>query len=412
MEMNRRFQGWIILLIFLLATYSPPVSAEGQIEPVLLIRLTLKPQVTLRGLGPITLYYRSEKDLAEKPHFSSASWQKVEDAAIYHQLSWQVTMVDGQLILHSEQGDLITGDLPILLHNSGSGFELNGADYPGNLILWPDADEGLIILNEVGLEDYVCGVLGSEAYASWSLEALKANAVAIRSYTIHSLGKHDAFDLCAENHCQVYRGLPQAAVFRAAVTATAGEVLTWRGTPINAVYHSSSGGRTRNNEDVWCGLPLPYLRSVEDFDHDGRNYQWPNAYLCSVEELAHGLILPGEQALQVTPIPSVNGERVGFWFGGTSGGRGLKNEELRRLLGLPSANFRVFCYPEQTEITQPIVLPPGASLLFVGTGSGHGVGLSQWGAAALAARGYTYQQILRHYYGTEVDWENYATAVR
>ena len=153
--MNRRFQ-LTLLLILLIALYIQPGSVQGQSEPVLLIKLTLAPQVTFRCLGPITLFYRTEKDLVEKPHFASASWEKIEEVAIYHQPSWRVTTVDGQLILRSEEGDLITGDLPLLLKNSGHGFELNGARYPGNLILWPEADEGLIILNEVGLEDYVC----------------------------------------------------------------------------------------------------------------------------------------------------------------------------------------------------------------------------------------------------------------
>jgi stage II sporulation protein D len=368
--------------------------------------------VILGSLGPIILFYRTEKSLNEKPYLASNSWRKVEAVEIYHQLNWQVKMVDGQLSLHSEQGDLITGDLPLLLHNSGAGFELNGVRYPGNIILWPDADEGLIILNEVGLEDYVCGVLGSEAYASWPLEALKANAVAIRSYTMYSIGKHGSFDLCAGDHCQLYRGLPQAEVFQTAVALTTGEVLTWQGRPINAVYHSSSGGRTRNNEDVWKGSPLPYLRSVEDFDQEGRNYQWPCFYLFSVEELVRRLDLPVAEELRVTLLSTDSGMGASIWFDGASEGKGFKNEEIRQLLGLPSANFQIYCYPEQTKITEAITLPPGAGLLFVGTGSGHGVGLSQWGAAALAARGYTYRQILHHYYGTEIHWGNYATDVR
>lgn len=80
----------------------------------------------------------------------------------------------------------------------------------------------------------------------------------------------------------------------------------------------------------------------------------------------------------------------------------LRNEELRRLLSLPSPTFRVFIQPEGTEITEAVTLPPGTNLLFTGKGAGHGVGLSQWGAAALAKQGYSYREILRHYYGPEV----------
>ena len=166
--------------------------------------------------------------MAPSHPLSVAPWQEVNGGTIRHQLTWRVDLVDGRIILASEQGDVVTTDLPLMLCSpDGSGFELNGAYYPGALILWPE--DGLVFFNEVGLEDYVCGVLGSEAYASWPLEALKANAVAIRSYTLYSLGKHGTFDLCDTIHCQVYRGLPEEAVFRTAVTATAGEIQDGKG---------------------------------------------------------------------------------------------------------------------------------------------------------------------------------------
>jgi stage II sporulation protein D len=322
------------------------------------------------------------------------------------QLSWQVQMIDGRIILISEKGDTIGSELPLMLRSTEGGFILNEQVYPGILLLWPKEDH-LLFFNDVDLEDYVCCVLGSEAYAGWPLEALKANAVAIRSYALYSRGKHGVYDLCAGEHCQVYRGLPQAEVFRTAVTVTTGQVLTWQGAPINAVYHSSSGGRTRNNEEVWAGAPLPYLRAVDDYDHDGQKYQWPQTYRYSVEKLSRELGIPDAERLVVTPLYNPAGERIGFRFDGGSTGIQLKNEELRRLLGLPSGKFRVFAGPEQTELTQRITLPCATTLLFVGNGAGHGVGLSQWGAAALAARGFTYREILRHYYGTEVTLEHY-----
>lgn len=243
---------------------------------------------------------------------------------------------------------------------------------------------------------------GSEAYAGWPLEALKANAVAIRSYTLYSLGKHGTFDLCDTSHCQVCRGLPGEAIFWTAVAGTAGEILSWQGRPINAVYHSSSGGRTRNNEEVWPGPPLPYLRAVEDFDQDGGNYQWPQQYLFSWTELTQALGVAADRELSLVPFYNHTGELLGFWLYSYRMEQQLRNEELRRLLSLPSPTFRVFIQPEGTEITEAVTLPPGTNLLFTGKGAGHGVGLSQWGAAALAKQGYSYREILRHYYGPEV----------
>ena len=398
--MNGRIVA-LVLMLGIVFLSQAPVGSEHPAVPALTVKLSLEPPVTLRCLGPATLFYLPENALAPKPPLSAAPWREVDGGTIRHQLAWRVDLVDGRIILASEQGDWVTADLPLMLcSGDGGGFELNGAIYPGALLLWPE--DGLLFFNEVSLEDYVCGVLGSEAYAGWPLEALKANAVAIRSYTLYSLEKHGTFDLCDTIHCQVYRGRPQEAVFRTAVTETAGEILSWQGAPINAVYHSSSGGRTRNNEEVWVGPPLPYLRSVEDFDQDGRNYQWPQHYLFCWAELTEALGVAVDRELRMVPFFGATGERLGFRFYSHLTGKKLRNEELRRLLSLPSPNFRIFIYPEETEITQAVTLPPGTNLLFTGRGAGHGVGLSQWGAAAMASWGYSYRQILRHYYGSEV----------
>ena len=397
----------IFLLILGLNLLSlTPVEALGNTPFYLSFKLTLVPPVTLGFLGPVTLFYQPEKSLARKPHLPLSSWREVEGGAINQRLSWQAQLANGRITLVSAKGDTISSELPLMLRSTERGFMLNGEVYPGTLLLWPEGDN-LLFFNEVHLEDYVCGVLGSEAYSGWPLEALKANAVAIRSYTLYSLGKHTYYDLCADEHCQVYRGLPRATVFRTAVTATAGEILTWQGAPINAVYHSSSGGRTRNNEEVWAGPPLPYLRAVDDFDQDGKNYQWPRTYRFTLEELSRVLGFSGEKELVVTPLYNQNEERVGFSFDGEGRAVQLRNEEIRRLLSLPSAKFRVLICPEEMELTQGGTLPLTTTFLFLGNGSGHGVGLSQWGAAALAAQGYTYRQILRHYYGSAVRFEYY-----
>ena len=231
--------------------------------------------------------------------------------------------------------------------------------------------------------------------------------------------------------------MPQAPAFLSAVAATRGEVLTWEGRVINAVYHASSGGFTQNNEDVWEGPALPYLRGVEDFDQNGEMYYWPESFFFSGEELAGKLGLKGHGALEIFPVTA--GERgfsgLGFRRVKEPGEIVVRYETIRRLLRLPGPNFRFYkvktdelgaaagrleelalgrgmeidgkVYVEAKvrlaltveEIRGRTVIGPGEGVLVIGRGAGHGVGLSQWGARALAEKGQGYQEILRHYYG-------------
>mgnify|MGYP000847447515 FL=1 len=434
-------RSMVIASLFLFIFITCASAAD---EPCLSVKLSLEPPFSLSFSGKVELFYHQEGRLEQKPNLKLNSWSLVNTGELKPNVKWQVHLAKGKIILSSESGDRISSELPLMLRSSpGDGIEINGWKYPGALQLWPT--ENLLVFNELELEEYVVGVLGCEAYAGWSVEALKANAVAIRTYTLYGLGKHQEYDLCDQVHCQIYRGSRLSSVFKEAVLACKGEVLTWQGDLINAVYHSSSGGRTRNNEEVWTGSPLPYLRAVEDFDHQGRNFHWPQAYLFSRGELAKVLGFSGEQGIEVIPACSEAGQRLGFNFRSEHNGeeKQFKNESLRWLFSFPSANFRVFKVKERAiqegvtedsgfslgtatinnqeirltvsmtskikgeEITQGVNLGPTDRLLFIGTGSGHGVGLSQWGAAALAEKGYNYKQILRHYYGDEVRLRKY-----
>ena len=118
-------------------------------------------------------------------------------------------------------------------------------------------------------------------------------------------------------------------------------------------------------------------------DHNGRNYQWPRVYRLSLVELGRILGLSEEKGLAVTPLYDATGERVGFRFDGDGRGVQLKNEELRRLLSLPSAKFRVFAGPEETELIQRVVFPPETNLVFVGKGAGYWSGPKPMGGSGL-----------------------------
>ncbi|NLW56409.1 MAG: SpoIID/LytB domain-containing protein [Firmicutes bacterium] len=427
----------VLLLVLILGLAEWAVAAEPELE----VKLTFAPPFSLACSGNVQLFFLPESKLAQKPYLPPEAWLLLEEGALLQGTTWEISLEQGEIVFRAagREGEAFRSKLPLLLRGAkGSEIKLNGRLYSGTIQFWPG--EQLSVFNRLGLEDYVAGVLSSEAYASWPLEALKANAVAIRTYTLYSLGKHEIFDLCDQVHCQVYRGLHHLPVFKEAVAATQGQVLTWNGKLIEAVYHSSSGGRTRNNDEVWASPPLPYLRAVEDFDQAGRNYYWPQAYLVSLDELARALGFSAGQRIELSPFLSPAGDRLGFVFFATKQQekKRFRNEELRRLFSFPSANFRVLVVKEQALpagistrrgvnqgaavlnnqenrlqlartvqgvgrlVTGTVTLEPGESLLFFGNGSGHGVGLSQWGAVALAERDYSYQEILRHYYGDEV----------
>ena len=157
----------------------------------------------------------------------------------------------------------------------GAGWCLSGdADngvrsgaYRGRAVLVRDG-RGILVVNRIGLEPYLLGVVPSEMPASWPAQALAAQAVVARSYAVRGRRPGSAYDLFADTRSQMYRGRagesPRAS---AAVRATAGEVLTYRGAVAETFYFSTSGGRTAANEEVWGGAPRPYLRSVKD-PHD------------------------------------------------------------------------------------------------------------------------------------------------
>jgi stage II sporulation protein D len=258
---------------------------------------------------------------------------------------------------------------------------------------------GVTAINTVNLDDYLAGVVGKEVPASWPQEALKAQAVASRSYALYRSQKTagSLFDLGANQSFQVYNGLEgEAPSTHAAVQATAGQVLKHQGQTIEAVFHSSSGGHTENSENVWSSV-TPYLRGVKDFDQDplNKNYQW-------IKTLAAAEVkqkLPGlGNIIAIKPLgkTSTTGRITSVKVVGDSGTRTLTGSELRKALGLLSTLFEVTPQPGLVASQSGSTAP--TSFQITGKGNGHGLGMSQWGALGMAKMGKTYGQILQHYY--------------
>jgi stage II sporulation protein D len=256
------------------------------------------------------------------------------------------------------------------------------------------------------LEDYVVGavraeVLPSTLRAQPASRALEVQAIVSRTYAAANLGRHAAegYDLCATTHCQVYR--PAAAGEGAgdaaarAVGATRGQVLTFGGRPIQALFHADCGGRTASAASVWGGTDAPYLTSVEDWFCTGRaEGNWTFA----VEERA---LL---QALNGDPRTRIGGRfrRVEVASRDASG-RAL----ALTLVGSATVSTRAEVFravmtqafgPRSIRSTWFETARDGARLRFSGVGFGHGVGLCQSGAVRRAGARQTPAEILGHYF--------------
>jgi stage II sporulation protein D len=271
---------------------------------------------------------------------------------------------------------------------------LNQRRYKGSLLLRPQG-EALQAINRLPLEPYLMGVVGSEMPDSWPQAALRAQAVASRTYVLQQLRPQAPFDVKATVASQVYKGVEaESTAVRQAVTSTAGKVLLHGEQLINAVFHSSSGGATENSGDLWK-RQLPYLVSVPDFDSSSPVSRWekalePEDLRQTFKEIGGAVAI---EPLQTSPTGRVRQARV-------IGPRGellLTGSELRQRLGLRSTLVQ-FSFEPAERIVPPGEHPSPLRLMVRGRGYGHGVGMSQWGAYALALRGKSYEDILRHYY--------------
>jgi stage II sporulation protein D len=251
---------------------------------------------------------------------------------------------------------------------------------------------GLRVVNRVPLEHYVAGTLGRETYPGWAAETFKAQAVATRTYALHEAARHAdrPFDVEGGTRGQVYGGVdaesPQAV---AAAAATRGEFLASRGRPILAVFHSSSGGRTASAEEVW-GRALPYLVSVPvENEEDSPDTYWRASV--SRTTLGRALVPLGVQVGPVRELRVVerspSGRARSVQVRGRDGEKEIEARALRASLGAKVIRSTLF----EIQAT-----PDG--FLIVGSGHGHGVGMSQWGAEAMARRGAGYREILASFY--------------
>ena len=308
-------------------------------------------------------------------------------------IRWQ----DGAFLVGREK---LRGEVLMIRPNAKAGeLSLDGRRYRGALELRHKGG-GLTAVNIVPVDDYLRSVVPEEMPVDWPAEAIKAQSVAARSFALASRGRHagEGYDLCTTTHCQLYTGTAaEKSASNAAIKATRGEVLTYGGKPIEALFHTDSGGMTENSEDVW-GSHVPYLRAAKDTP--AKTMPWTKTI--SRADLERKLAAKGHdigkvRSLALSPLAigraakdrTASGRVKTMTVKGTKGTATLSGTTWRSLLGLKSTLF-------DAKLTKDAVT-------FTGYGSGHGLGISQWGAKRLAETGKSYADILHHYYtGTKL----------
>ncbi len=362
-------------LLVLLVTVVPATASAGATVRVL---LAVAPQATVVAEGP----YRGLIDGARS--FTAATG-----------LQWPVSeqgntlVVDGTRIGHTFE---LTG--------TGGPLAFEGRRYRGSLRLIA-SDHGVEVVNVLDVEAYLRGVVPAEMSASWPMAALEAQAVAARSYALSSLHPAADYDLCATVDCQVYRGMDvENPRSDRAIAATEGVVVTYDGHVARTYYHSDSGGATASSREVW-GTAVPYLVARPDVTGPGFVDHW-QAQL-SGPTIAASLAALGKDVGTVTGLRVLGLSGSGrvdllevLGSAGTATVNGVQLADLTQRWGLKSTRFHVV-----------------GTLTVAGEGWGHGVGMSQYGALALAERHYDYTQILGYYYPNTrlVRWV-YSTAGR
>jgi stage II sporulation protein D len=261
---------------------------------------------------------------------------------------------------------------------------VNGTQYPGNIEVWKGTG-GLYLINELPLEEYIKNVVSAEVGADWDMEALKTQAVISRTYAIYQKlqNNNPNYDITSSVLHQVYKGANENARISYAVMNTEGEILVYNGKPIEAFYHSTSGGLTESPEEVF-GKSYPYLKPVAGSCETSPYWIWERRI--PVEEIEKALNVSGFEDIKIASLTSTKRVKtVAVVHGG--GTLNLKTNDLRKMLGwsrLPSTNF---------SLTRE-----NGTIVFDGKGYGHGVGLCQWSSLEMARSGMNYRDILAYFY--------------
>ena len=258
-------------------------------------------------------------------------------------------------------------------------------------------------VEKVEIDNYLCNVVSAEMPVNYELEALKAQSIVARTYTVFKIlnKKHENADICDDSTCcQAWISKEDRlakweeseresdwAKIEQCVNETKGKIITYNNQPINAFFHSNSGGKTEIPLNVWGGSGYPYLQVVETAGEEGYS-QYNSEVELSNDEVINKL----KSKYQDIQIDFNNNDDIKILEYTESnrvktikfGNHNLSGVETRTLFGLKSANFEI--------------IKQNGKIKFVVKGYGHGVGMSQTGADSLAKQGQNFEEIIHHFY--------------
>lgn len=324
------------------------------------------------------------------PSDSTAQFEAANNAVIIRSSDGKTTNCSNMVKITSQ--DIYN---PITVESSGK----QAKQYRGSIEI--SVKSGLLcIINVVQLEYYLMGTVPSEMPCSYPAEALKAQAIAARTFALKNIGRHssDGYDLCDSDHCQAYGGvLAEDSRTNQAIKDTAGMVLTYNGQLASAMYSADCGGVTQSYADVYQNDKYPYLCSVTD-PADIHKNTWNKTY--TLDELSSALCRANIKEAQGLTNISISkegksGRVLMLNITGTAGNKNIYAETLRRTLGYDNIKSTLFTINASSD----------GKITFSGKGYGHGIGLCQTGAKGLAnpPYNYTYTDILAHYFpGTQI----------
>ncbi len=284
-----------------------------------------------------------------------------------------------------------------LSFSASSAVYVNNKPYRG-LAELTAADKGILVVNQLPLEEYLVGLINCEISSAWPIEAVKAQAIIARTYALNRKAARITSPYHLESSVvdQVYEGcLIEDSRARRAVLETEGEVLTYGGAIIQAYYHSSCGGRTEASENIW-GASLPYLKGVDCQYCLTSPTATAWEFKLTLQEIEERLRSAGHKVSGLYDIKpgAVNsrGRLKQVALLAAKGGGAISGEQFRKAVGYGAIKSTRFTLKNlKNEIS------------FSGSGNGHGVGLCQWGAKQRALDGFGCGEILTYYYpGTEL----------
>ena len=449
-KVNKFFLFLGICIFSLLISTNNILGAEKQ--PILRVGIFLnQTEINISGDGSFKIYNLKSNNLISEEHNEIVK-------LLPHDKGIEIL---GRGVYSGPIKIIPVGNTKVIVIVNGQKYR-----YRGNIEVDIDKEyRKLNVINIISIEEYLYGVLKKEISPHWPAEALKAQAVAARTFAIFNMNKYidKGYNICASTNSQAYGGVNhEDTLTNKAVDETRGVIITYKGKPINAVYHSDSGGYTEDSENVW-GSFLPYLRSVKS-KFEEKVSPPHHTWICSIDEkdLTKKLQKQGYTVNSIISIETANKSETGRiseldFITDNNEVINMKTNNFRSLIGADLIRSTLFDIKviwkeiniakdtedkkeiedkeEQGESTKDIleqkkdwtikellelmmkrkeerekekvekipkveIVKSNTPLTFVfsGSGNGHGVGMSQWGAYSMALQGSRYQDILKYYY--------------